>query len=761
MFELSVALKYLIPRRRQLSVSLIALLSVVVISLVVWLVLVFLSVTEGIERGWLQKLTTLNAPLRITPTHHYYSSYYYQIDSVSNRSDYSLKNIAEKARTESADPYNSLEDGELPVRFPQPDLSREGALSDPVKGLFQILSGMKKSHSDLVFQDFELSGALLRLQLLRPGNGMPGTETQGYLTQVSYLASLPDQCPRLSSLLLPPREKDLNHLLYLASHSTELSRQDSPAFTLKTSRETAQNRIHALLQHVTIKQLKPSYSFWQVPSSFLPLTQVFEGIVHDGHGSISRIDLPLEKGKGRQTSGNPVKVWKNSSHFIVEDEKGKQQVLSLNTPLLVDGPILFHVEGVSKTIPLLFKVHTSLQGISFKGDLGIEGMEIVQADFFSQQLYRAQEGFVNLDSARQSTIEACAPNDEAIVKTMAAETREGLVDLRSTEQVSEANGEDRLGKAAASPNSQNLTERGIGPAAPWIGPQKLLPINEENETGVLLAKSFLDHGVMMGDRGYLSYSSTTSSAVQEHRLPVFVSGFYDPGILSVGNKCILVPPFVTSTINASSTSFNLDKTQSNGILVWFDSLQEAGEIKHQILAALKSQGLDKYWKVTTFREYEFAKDLLEQFQSDKYLFALIGVIILIVACCNIISLLVLLVNDKKREIGILQTMGASNVSIAVIFGSCGMAMGILSSIIGAVAAVFTLHHIDIVVQFLSFIQGHEAFNTMFFGKSLPGALSRNALTFILVTTPLLSLLAGLVPAIKACRLRPSAILRSE
>jgi hypothetical protein len=75
---------------------------------------------------------------------------------------------------------------------------------------------------------------------------------------------------------------------------------------------------------------------------------------------------------------------------------------------------------------------------------------------------------VNLDSARQSTIEACGPNDEAIVKTMAeaAETREGPVDLRSAEQVSEANGarrEDRLGKAAASPNSQNLTKRGIGP----------------------------------------------------------------------------------------------------------------------------------------------------------------------------------------------------------------------------------------------------------------------------------------------------------
>jgi lipoprotein-releasing system permease protein len=90
-----------------------------------------------------------------------------------------------------------------------------------------------------------------------------------------------------------------------------------------------------------------------------------------------------------------------------------------------------------------------------------------------------------------------------------------------------------------------------------------------------------------------------------------------------------------------------------------------------------------------------------------------------------------------------------------------MAMGIVSSVLGTIAALFTLHHIDVIVQLLSFIQGHEAFNTTFFGKSLPNTLSPNAVTFILSITPLLSLLAGLVPAIKACRLQPSAILRSE
>lgn len=685
MFELSVALKYLIPRRKQLSVSLIALLSVAVISLVVWLVLVFLSVTEGIERGWLNKLTTLNAPLRITPTSQYYSSYFYQIDALSGNSQYALKNIAEKALSLCSDPYSSTEDGELPVHFPQPDLDQEGKLKDPVKGLLSILGQLKQKHSDLAFQDFEISGALMRLQLLRPGSEMRSEENQGYLTQVSYLASVPDQCPGLPSLLLPPTEKDLNHLLYLAAHSTEFSRQDAPALTHKTSQETARERISQLLSNVKVHQLKPRFAFWQLSPSLLSDKRPLVGIAQIRNGKLSRIDIPADREKAAG-SEHSVKIWKDAGSLFIEDKQGRKQQLSLHTPLLVDGQVRFDVIKTSQTDPLVFFVNGALQGTPLQGDITLQGFEIAHAEF--------------------------------------------LINAAS---------------------------------APWFSarPGTTLPVNQEKETGVLLAKSFLENGVMIGDRGYLSYSSTTSSSVQEHRMPIFVSGFYDPGILSVGNKCILVPPFVTRAINASSSSFNLDKTQSNGYLVWFKDLQSAQEVKNEVLAMLVANGLDRYWKVTTFREYDFAKDLMQQFQSDKYLFALVAIIILVVACCNIISLLVLLVNDKKKEIGILQAMGASRFSIAAIFGTCGVLMGILSSIIGTAAALFTLHNIDSIVQVLSFIQGHDAFNTAFFGKSLPDELSHNAVVFILITTPFISLLAGLVPAIKACRLRPSAILRSE
>ena len=490
MFELSILRKYLLPKKKQLSLTLVSCLSVGVISLVVWLALVFLSVIGGIEKTWEEKLTSLNAPLRIQPTKAYYSSYYYLIDSFCASSGNSPKSIAQKLSAPRSDPYDPEVDPELPFQFPQPIKNREGTLQDPVKTLFSLLSFKQQQYKDLVFQEYELSGAMLKLELVRKGAGLP-KESSSFLTQASYLASFSEKNPYLKALL--------------------------------------------------------------------------------------------------SSSENP--------------------------------------------------------SISSKGH------------------------------------------------------------------------------------------------------------------GILVAKNFQESGVKIGDRGYLAYESLSAGALQEQRLNVYVKGFYDPGIFSVGNKCLLVPPHLTRLINSSHQSQFFEPTESNGIQIWIKNLKQVEKLKKEIEQELKKEGIQDYWKVISYKEYDFAKDLMQQFQSDRYLFTLLAIFILVVACSNIISLLVILVNDKKQEIAILQSMGASSRSIACIFGGCGALMGMMGSLLGMGAAFFTLYHLDSLVHFLSFLQGHEAFNAAFYGKSLPNHLSLSAVKIVLIATPLLSLLAGLVPAFKACRIKPSEILR--
>ena len=243
------------------------------------------------------------------------------------------------------------------------------------------------------------------------------------------------------------------------------------------------------------------------------------------------------------------------------------------------------------------------------------------------------------------------------------------------------------------------------------------------------------------------------------RIPVFVAGFYDPGLIPNAGKIILAPKKIISSINAS---INVkDSLIGNGINVWFDNIHQAHQVKEALTQAFKKRGIEPFWEIKTYREYEFSKDFIEQVSSDKTIFSLIAVLIIVVACTNIISMLILLVNNNKREIGILEAMGASKRSIAVIFGGCGLVIGLLSSALGTIGAYFTLKNIHHLINFISKLQGHQAFNPAFFGDTLPTELNLEAFKFVFIATLIMSLLAGLIPAIKAMRLNTTDILRSE
>lgn len=667
MFELSFVKKYLTPKRKQLSVSLIALLSVLVITLVVWLVVIFLSVTEGIEKNWLKKLTALNAPMRLQPTGEYFSSYYYNVDRYSSASHYLSKTLGQKARSLISNPYDPEFDESLPVDVKAPEYTEGGELKDPVKAVVSSLQKIEKTVPGLTFQDMEMSGALLRLELIRQDKGsLYPSEAQSQLTSVSYLTSFPENNPFLKDLLLEPTLDDLNHLLFLASRSQDEEKFSSIAASTK------------------IKTLKTRSDLWRLPIDLIPEKVPFAALAYEHKGEISHVLVPASPSKNHSST-----LEKKGGKLFFTGSDRIEIPLDHETPLFAQGSLEFNVSEIKGFC--LFDVSTTLQNQPLFGTVPLDGLEVSNAVF--------------------------------------------------TTKIS--------------------SELLISPLWPFYLSEKPVLPRTKKEAGILIAKNFKENGVRIGDVGYLAYSTPSLSGNKEVQIPVYVSGFYDPGIMAVGNKCVLVPSSVTEAINASENAFTLERSEANQFFIWFPKLSDTETIKQMLLAQLEQKGIDKYWRVETYKEYEFSKDLMQQFQSDKYLFTLIAVIILLVACTNIISLLVLLVSDKKKEIGILRAMGAKRRSIAAIFALSGASLGLFSCLFGLLLAFFTLKNIDSVVGFLSMLQGHQAFNTQFFGTSLPHEISPRALLFAAITTPLLALIAGLVPAIKAARLNPCETLRSE
>ncbi len=654
-FVLSVACKYLVPRWRQLSVSIISLMSILVISLVVWLAIVFLSVTEGIQNKWLTELVSLNAPVRMTPTDAYYQSYYYQIDSLSSESGYATKSIGEKLIADRSDPYDPQFDMQLPFDFPLADLDGSGGLKDPVKMGWEIADSISGTRT----QEYEVALGNLRLNLLRE---LPEGYEESWLSQVSYFTNVDPQNDQFQGMVLPPSAADLNNLLVL------LPAKDLPRF----------------FEDVCVEEIATSDQLLPLSSALYPYNGLVKGcgILHQGE--VVKVIVPQKESRLASLE----KQYREMGYHVTDVDLNFQAgQLDSEVPFIVfDEGVSFQatvdqasVEQALSFHDVKFRLEGEVQGVYFSGLIPMNHYEIAKAK-------------VNNDSA-------------------------------------------------------------------FWAYQSHIPTDSAFGDGVIISKNYLQNGVRIGDRGYLSYFASTPTAQQEQRMPIYVAGFYDPGLVTIGNKFIFVDPKVTAALRGSLSVS--DKTLGNGINVWVNDVYQAGDVKSAIQAKLDNLGVAKYWKVESYHDYEFVQPILQQLQSDKTLFTLVSIIILLVACSNIISMLILLVNDKRKEIGIMSAMGASSKRIAAIFGLCGFITGLISSCIGAVIAIFTVHHIELLVRMLNFFQGHEMFQTAFYGSSLPNTVSWSAMTFVLMATLLLSLIAGLIPAIKAARVRPTETLRAE
>ena len=661
MFELFFIKRYLWPKRKNVSTSLIGCLSLFVIAIVVWLLLLFLSITEGIEKIWLSKLTSINAPVRITPTDTYYNSYYYQIDSIASASNYTTKTIREKLLSSSSDPYQPELDEQIPSYWKEKD-SFENGLKDPVKKAFQIADHLKTKFPSLIACDYQVTGALMRLELCRAKDSFTET-SQSFLSQVSYIAAYPKIPPSLQKLIQKPTLKDLYHLLYLS--------------------DTHPSLLERVVRNLSFTSLVTNPHSWRFPQSLLPENASFEAFAYIERGKIIHVTLPTSPSFSKGNTLSKGTLSKQNNGNILFDYEGKTIFLEEQTPIFLDEEKTFSATLEESSLQPFIK--TTLQNQTIQGTISWKNVFFKEVDIHTDF----------------DTEPLCTP-----------------------------------------------------PWAYFVKGELVYP-----KHGAILPKQFRDNQVLIGDRGTFSFQAITPINLQEQQMSMQVVGFYDPGVISIGARFLLVDPETARTITAQNSASPIDPLLTNGIALFFENLQQTPTLLNTLKQEFEKEKIDAYWQITPYYQYDFAKELISQFRSDRHLFLLVGILILIVACSNIISLLLLLVNDKKHEIATLLSLGAKKKSLAIIFGGIGAIVGFLSSLIGLGLAYYTLSHIDFFVGLLGSLEG--SFHPFFPKDSLPHEISLSALLFVCLASPLFSLIAGLIPAIKAYRLQPLTILRPQ
>jgi lipoprotein-releasing system permease protein len=149
-------------------------------------------------------------------------------------------------------------------------------------------------------------------------------------------------------------------------------------------------------------------------------------------------------------------------------------------------------------------------------------------------------------------------------------------------------------------------------------------------------------------------------------------------------------------------------------------------------------------------------------QLEKRMMFIGLLLIVIVAAFNIISTMVMAVTDKRSDIAILRTLGASPLSVMTIFIVQGMAIGIIGMILGVAGGIGIALNIDVIVPFLEHLFGFKFFPAnVFYISFVPSHLEWSDVWQVSSMTFVLTLLATLYPAWQAAQLQPAEALRYE
>ena len=259
-------------------------------------------------------------------------------------------------------------------------------------------------------------------------------------------------------------------------------------------------------------------------------------------------------------------------------------------------------------------------------------------------------------------------------------------------------------------------------------------------------------GVGIGDMVNVLFPDTTLSLAGI--LPR-TKRFKVTGIFSIGAP-EMDQSFAYINISNAQKLLRLD-SNVHGVRIRYKDLFQAPQMAHLDTIRV-NQALNSYYSSSNWTN--IYGTLFKAINMEKFLVFLLLSLVVVIAVFNIVSLSVMTINEKRSQIAILMTIGATPSFIQNIFMYFGSLIGLTGTILGLLIGLILTYFLGSIITFIENLLGIR-FLEVYFINYFPVDLRVNWILAICLISILLTILASLYPSRLASKINPAEVLRYE
>ena len=227
-----------------------------------------------------------------------------------------------------------------------------------------------------------------------------------------------------------------------------------------------------------------------------------------------------------------------------------------------------------------------------------------------------------------------------------------------------------------------------------------------------------------------------------------VSGIFNAGLNDYNNGLAFIHLYDAQDL------FTLGNKIS-GIRLKVDDLFDANEITNDVVTSLGKGFYGVDWM-------QQQKHFIRALNLEKQMIAIILSLIIAVAAFNIVSMMVMVVTDKKSDIAILRTLGMTPKRIVKIFYYQGVSIGLIGISLGTILGLLLAVNIESVISGIESIIGFQFFpKDVFYINRFPSKILPSDVISIILGSFILVIIAAIYPARRAGKVNISEVLRHE